>query len=302
MKFGAKLLDAAGINHFTNIISTLSRLCAKAANDKTCVLKVMPGRIVFILSEFATNSATSTGTGRSSFWFEVEAQSVFEHYVVEGKSTSDEDILLLEIQPESLLRALKSSPNIKSVRMKLIKRDDRPCLSIELDLVSLNSTKQNSRIITHDMPITVLSASCNMSDEFREPKVNKASLGLQLPPLKLLKHMLERMKCLSDFVCMEATSSGTLTLSIEADSVSVNTYFRDLVYLPSTASSSSAVRDVVKTSAVRLSLKRLTDFIAALQFQPSKMICNFVDKKYAHFFVLHDESLVLQYLISSVMS
>jgi len=55
-------------------------------------------------------------------------------------------------------------------------------------------------------------------------------------------------------------------------------------------------------SSVRLSLKKLYEFVNALQFSPSKIICNFVDQRYAHFFVVHDDDLVLQYLISSVLS
>ena len=305
MKFGAKLLDVSNITHFTNVVATLARLCAKAANDKSCVLKLTTESIYFILPEFSANGATHAGTGRTSFWLQVDPKSLFEFYVCEGKSL-EEDFILLEIQPESLLRALKSSPNIKVVRIKLTKRQT-PCITVELDLLSLNTTKLNSRTITHDMPVRIIAASKTSMDDFHEPKINRASLSIQLPPLKLLKHMLERMKCLSDFVSLEATSSGTLTLRIEADSVSVNTYFRNLVYLPtvdpSAATTSAAASEpAVSNCVVRLSLKRLTEFMGALQIQPTKMICNFVNKKYAHFFVIHDENLVLQYLISSVMN
>jgi len=97
---------------------------------------------------------------------------------------------------------------------------------------------------------------------------------------------------------------GTLTLKIEADSVSVCSYFRNLINLPIRTSSSSSSNNIILNgadSSVRLSLKKLNEFITAIQFQPNKIICNFIDQKYAHFFVVHDDDLILQYLISSVM-
>lgn len=97
---------------------------------------------------------------------------------------------------------------------------------------------------------------------------------------------------------------GTLTLKIEADAVSVCSYFRNLINLPVNAQANNrTLRDDNEIeSSVRLSLKKLNEFINSLQFQPSKIICNFVDQRYAHFFVVHDDDLVLQYLISSVLS
>ena len=68
MKFGVKLVDQASINHFTHVVATVSRLCSKSANDKSCVLKMNPEEMYFILTEFASNGITNIGAGRTSFW------------------------------------------------------------------------------------------------------------------------------------------------------------------------------------------------------------------------------------------
>lgn len=161
------------------------------------------------------------------------------------------------------------------------------------------ATKANSRTITHDIPIRVISTLKINVDDFQEPDINRTNLSIEMPSLKLLKHMIERLKVLHEFVYFEVTNNGTLTLKVEADAVSVCTYFRNLKNLPIFNQG-----DNPQTSrcVVRLSLKKLHEFINALQFQPTKIICNFVNQKYAHFFVVHDEDLVLQYLISSVMN
>ena len=309
MKFGVKLLDNVNITHFTHIIATVSKLCSKSANDKSCVMKLTEDSLYFILPEFASNNIGNCGTGRTSFWMSIDPKCLFDFYVSEGKS-EEESIIMLEVQPESLLRTLKSSPNVKMVRIKLTKRQS-PCLTIELDLHSMSS-KLNSRTIVHDIPIKVISTAKLSPDDFQEPNVDRTTLSIQMPPLKLLKHMIERFKCLSDFVYLEATNKGTLTFKIEADAVSVSTFFRNLPNLPvgqdksranvSRAKDKDDQSDEYSFCTVRLSLKRLHDFVNALQFQPTKIVCNFVSQRYAHFFVIHDEDLIIQYLISSVCS
>ena len=194
------------------------------------------------------------------------------------------------------------------MRIKLTKRQSA-CLTVELELHSISS-KTNSRAITHDIPVKVVSLSKISPDEYQEPSVNRTTLSIQMPPLKLLKHMIERMKCLCEFVYLEATHDGTLTLKIEADSVSVSTYFKNLTNLPinqnqmeeENVSRRGDMEKNNESSNVRLSLKRLSDLVNALQFQPSRIICNFVNNRYAHFFVIHEEDLILQFLISSVLA
>ena len=305
MKFGVKLLDSGNIEYFTHIVSTVSKLCSKTASDKSCALKLTTDTVYFILPEFAVNNIGSGGSGRTSFWMSIDPKSIFDFYICEGKSP-DDNIIMLEIQPESLLRALKSTPNMKMVRIKLTKRQIA-CITVEIDLHSMSS-KSNSRTITHDIPVKVISSS-KQSEDFQEPNINRTTLSIQMPPIKILKHMIERMKCMSEFVYLEATNQGTLTFKIDTDAVSVCSYFRSLTNLPignnRTLDRSRRVMeadDEYSLCTVRLSLKRLSDFINALQFQPNKIICNFVNNKYAHFFVVHNEDLVLQYLISSVLN
>lgn len=186
------------------------------------------------------------------------------------------------------------------MRIKLTKRDV-PCITVEIDLHSMSS-RANSRTITHDIPVKVISTSRASLEDFQEPSVSRTTLSIEMPPLKLVKHMFERMKFLSEFIVLEASDRGELLFKIEADAVSVCSYFRNLANLPVDAASTSQNHEDFRQCSVRLSLKRLNDFINGLQFQPTKIICNFVNHKYAHFFVLHDDDLVLQYLLSSVLN
>ena len=113
MKFGVKLIDQVSITHFTHIVSTVSKLCSKSSTDKSCNLKLTPDHMYFILPEFAANNVGNQGSGRTSFWMSIDPKSLFDFHVTETKA--DENFIMIEIQPESLFRTLKSSTNIKMV-------------------------------------------------------------------------------------------------------------------------------------------------------------------------------------------
>jgi len=285
MKFGAKLVDQTNISHFTQIVSTIAKLCSKTT-DKVCVMRLTIDKLNFIFAESCT---ISPGSGKSTFWMSVEPHKLFDLYICEGKS-AEENFILLELQPDSLQKALKSSQHVKNVRLKLTKKQT-PCLTLELDLPSVAS-RTSSRTVTHDISVKVISA--RSFQDFDEPTMEHVHLSMNMPPLKLLRHMMERMKYLADYICLKASQDGDLTVGVETDLVNVNTYFKALQLID--------VDEPMEGVQVRLNLKRLFEFINALQFQPTKFLCNFVDQKYAHFFVVHDDDTILQFLIASVLN
>ncbi len=84
MKFGVKLLDSVNITHFTHIVATVAKLCAKSSNDKSCTLKLTSDSVYFILPEFASNNIGSGGFGRTSFWMSLDPKCFFDFFIVEG--------------------------------------------------------------------------------------------------------------------------------------------------------------------------------------------------------------------------
>ena len=53
-------------------------------------------------------------------------------------------------------------------------------------------------------------------------------VSICMPPLKILRNVVDRMKNLSNFVVISANQSGEMTLKVETDVVTVATHFRDL--------------------------------------------------------------------------
>ncbi|XP_044032156.1 checkpoint protein HUS1 isoform X2 [Siniperca chuatsi] len=208
MKFRGKIVDVACLNHFSRVITTISKL------TKMCVLRLTPDHLFFVLSGKVAN-------GGVSMWCELSQANFFDEYQMEGVSSEDNEICL-EVTPENLSRALKTVQNAKAVKVKLTKKHC-PCLTIAAELPTLSSV---SRVVTHDVPVDVIPR--RLWHEFKEPSMPDFDVSIYLPPLKTIKNVVDRMKNLSNFLVMEANLNGEMNLKIETDLVSVTTHFKDL--------------------------------------------------------------------------
>ncbi|KAG8572298.1 hypothetical protein GDO81_012006 [Engystomops pustulosus] len=220
----------------------------------------------------------------------------FDEYQMEGVSAEQNEIYL-ELAPENLSRALKTAQNAKAVKIKLTNRHC-PCLTVAVELPSLSST---SRIVTHDIPVSVIPR--RLWNDFKEPTVPTFDVSIYLPTIKTMKSVVERMKNLSNLIVIEANRNGEINLKIETDLVSVSTHFKDLGNPPwvsdDASQSSTQERDTDVMSEATVDIKKLLQFLAGQQVNPNKAICNIVHKRMVHFIFLHDD-VSLQYFIPAI--
>uniref|UniRef100_A0A3Q4BUI4 Checkpoint protein n=1 Tax=Mola mola TaxID=94237 RepID=A0A3Q4BUI4_MOLML len=280
MKFRGKLVDVACVNHFTRVITTISKL------TKTCVLRLTPDNLFFVLSGKVAN-------GGVGMWCELPQANFFDEYQMEGVSSEDNEICL-EVTPENLSRALKTIQCAKAVKVKLT-RKHCPCLTIAAELPTLSST---SRVVTHDVPVDVIPR--RLWHEFKEPSMPDFDVSIYLPPLKTMKNVVDRMKNLSNFLVIEANLNGEMNLKIETDLVSVTTHFKDLGNPPwGKTSLSPGSRDPEAMAQARVDIRKLQQFLMGQQVNPSKAMCNIVHEGVVHLILLH-EDVSLQYFIPAV--
>ncbi|XP_076617188.1 checkpoint protein HUS1 [Chaetodon auriga] len=284
MKFRGKIIDVACLNHFTRVVTTISKL------TKMCVLRLTPDNLFFVLSGKVAN-------GGVSMWCELSQANFFDEYQMEGVSSEDNEICL-EVTPENLSRALKTVQNAKTVKVKLTKKHC-PCLTVAAELPTLSST---GRVVTHDVPVDVIPR--RLWHEFKEPNMPDFDVSVYLPPLKTMKSIVDRMKNLSNFLVMEANLNGEMNLKIETDLVSVTTHFRDLGNPPWGDDSSqdgglSQGRDPEAMVQARVDIRKLQQFLMGQQVNPSKAMCNIVHERVVHLILLH-EDVSLQYFIPAV--
>uniref|UniRef100_A0A3B3R9R7 Checkpoint protein n=1 Tax=Paramormyrops kingsleyae TaxID=1676925 RepID=A0A3B3R9R7_9TELE len=279
MRFRAKILDVGCLNSFTRVVNTISKL------TKTCTLRLTADNLYFMLSDKVAN-------GGVSMWCELDQGNFFDEFQMEGVA-SDANEIYLELVPENLSRALRTAQNAKSLKAKLTKKHC-PCLTLAAELPSLSSV---SRVVTHDIPVDVIPRK--LWHDFREPTVPDFDVSIYLPPLKTMKNVIDRMKNLSNFLVLEANRSGQMNLKIETDLVSVSTHFRDLGNPPCDGGSQGASQDLETMAQARVDIKKLQQFLSSQQVNPSKAMCNIVDKKMVHFVWLH-ENASLQYFIPAM--
>ncbi|XP_043920824.1 checkpoint protein HUS1 isoform X2 [Protopterus annectens] len=198
--------------------------------------------------------------GGVSMWCELSQGNFFDEFQMEGVSADNNEIYL-ELSPENLSRALKTVQAAKAVKIKLTKKHC-PCITLAVELVSI-----------------------------------------YLPPLKTIKSVVERMKNLSNFVVIEANLNGEMNLKIETDLVSVATHFKDLGNPPwvneDGTQGFSRARVPESMAEARVDIKKLLQFLAGQQVNPSKSICNIVSKRIVYFILLH-EDVSLQYFIPAL--
>ncbi|ETE63070.1 Checkpoint protein HUS1B [Ophiophagus hannah] len=198
--------------------------------------------------------------GGVSMWCELNQMNFFDEFQMEGVSAESNEIYL-ELAPENLSRAFKTAQNAKTVKIKLTNKQC-PCLTVAMELVSI-----------------------------------------YLPVLKTMKCVVERMKNLSSSVVIEANLNGEMELKIETDLVCITTHFRDLGNPPwvswDDSQNSTHERDPMKMAEARIDIKRLLQFLAGQQVNPTKALCNIASKRIVHFILLH-EDVSLQYFIPAL--
>ncbi|XP_043920825.1 checkpoint protein HUS1 isoform X3 [Protopterus annectens] len=229
-------------------------------------------------------------------WCELSQGNFFDEFQMEGVSADNNEIYL-ELSPENLSRALKTVQAAKAVKIKLTKKHC-PCITLAVELPSLSIS---SRIVTHDIPVGVIPRK--LWNDFREPGLPDFDVSIYLPPLKTIKSVVERMKNLSNFVVIEANLNGEMNLKIETDLVSVATHFKDLGNPPwvneDGTQGFSRARVPESMAEARVDIKKLLQFLAGQQVNPSKSICNIVSKRIVYFILLH-EDVSLQYFIPAL--
>ncbi|XP_047418700.1 checkpoint protein HUS1 isoform X4 [Sciurus carolinensis] len=98
---------------------------------------------------------------------------------------------------------------------------------------------------------------------------------------------------------IEANLNGELNLKIETELVCVTTHFKDLGNPPLASENTSQDRNPEEMAEVHIDIRKLLQFLAGQQVNPTKALCNIVNNRIVHFDLLH-EDVSLQYFIPAL--
>ncbi|XP_064471347.1 checkpoint protein HUS1-like [Ornithodoros turicata] len=277
MKFRARIVDVACIQQFVKVVTTIAKLA------KVVAIRFTLDGVFFIVNDDVVG-------GGGGVWAEVPQESIFQEFNMVGVSEEFNEIYL-EVVINNLASVLKSTDQAKAVKMKLTKKQT-PCLTFEIELAPLTA---NARTVMHDVPVRVIPR--RMWANYVEPSVGDFSIEVILPSLRVLKHIVDKMKNLSTCAVMSVSRHGEMTLSAEGDLVTVTTHFKDL-QVPSVGDTGTANVDSFEA---RVDLRRFTTLLNGQNLNPSQVTCKITHQKLSHFLFCHDSG-TLQYFLPCVYS
>jgi len=288
MKFRAKLHNSTTINKFTKIIIGVSKMA------KSGVLRLTADKLFLILGD------KSFGGG-VSLWIELDPIKFFDDYIMDGLSALANEIYI-EIMFEELVRALKPAQTARLLKLRLIKKHNNPCLSIDTEVISSSMTE---RQFTCDIPIHLLAHKHWI--DFQAPNIPRCDISITIPKLKTLKNIIDRMKAMCNFVTLQANKSGDMTIKIETDTAQVATYFTGLQETSTTdelnddrtQQSSLLSTDSLDTAEVRLDIKKFSQLLHSQQPHAEKMVFNFCNNSMLHICIVA-EYFTLQCILPSI--
>ncbi|OAD59651.1 Checkpoint protein HUS1 [Eufriesea mexicana] len=272
MKFRCRMVDVTAMRDFTNIVNTISRI------TKQCTLRLTPNELCF-----------SVGDDRAAMiWAELIQTHFFTEYIMNGVSEEQNEIYL-EFDPTMLGRSLTSlRMTAKSVKIKLTNKR-QPCLTIEIELPSLSI---ESRQCLHDVPVRVIPR--REWAEHQAPNIPEFDISVDMPQLKYIRNIVERMKNMSQWLTLSADNTGTLVLKIDNDSATVSTHFQDLQIW-----SCSQQNREDKVSAT-IDIKKFLMFLAWDIVHPDGVKCNILQDRMINLFLHLADYLKIHYFLPSV--
>ncbi|XP_063845384.1 checkpoint protein HUS1-like isoform X3 [Scylla paramamosain] len=268
------------------VIGSLARLA------KLCVLRITRTHLYFIINEPGTVHRAP------GLWAELDQGHYFSTVTMSGVSEEHNEIFL-EFEPDKLsgtLSVFKSNnAAVRNLKIKLAKKLS-PCLTLEMQMPSFS---EHARTVVHDVPVLPLPR--RQWHLYQEPEMPHFTASIYLPPLKKLRHVVERMKNLSSSLTLAANRKGTLVLSVTSDAANVSTYFRNLTMPTWDLEGAASQMDEEQLHSATVEIKKLISFLAGEQIGPCKVICNIVDDRMVHLFLLHDD-VILQYFLPATRS
>ena len=204
MKFRAKI-SKDNLVTLHNVILTFERIASCAT--------------IYLDEESVRISLISESIDAPRCFAELSAVNLFSEYRIESQSANT---ILFEINLSQFSKALASGKVASQSQLKLVKREDRPCLCFE--------TKADESILSvdvyHDIPLKLMKS--NEMVHFMPPDMPQPTVALDLPKGKLIKTIIDKMSKFSKHVQITANQSGRLALRADHSSVTINTYYPGL--------------------------------------------------------------------------
>jgi len=246
MRFRAVLLDAQQLARFLGALEKV---------DTKIVIHLEPESLKCV--------ARNDGELGLQAFCVLKSESHFDDFHVESRADNH---IYFKIVVANLLRALRSATNCGDVSMKLSKKnvggEATPCLTLE-------SQHAGGTKLVHDVPLIMM----NQQDmaAYQEPDIVAPKVELYLPPMKVFRSVVDRLKAISSHVNIRATVAGELTFIADPIALDAEITFRNL----RPVSQNDEAQDPGGEAEIKVDLNKLSRVLFADRMQNNDIIACF---------------------------
>ncbi|KAJ3922420.1 checkpoint protein Hus1/Mec3 [Lentinula edodes] len=208
------------VTTFFRIMQSVEKL------QKKCIIKFTEENMHVICNNDANE-------GGIQVWSQIKIDSIFNNYRIQSNSNNE---ITVNLTCEALMGALRSvstssgtsnsasgsSYETDEVIIKLAKKNDQAVLNFEIT----GTTRVGRKVrIGHDVKIEVMKPADVV--KLSEPMCPEPDIHVLLPSLQKIRTIVERLRSMSDVLAIRASQSGCLQLSINTESVKVDTEWKN---------------------------------------------------------------------------
>ncbi|KAG1703989.1 hypothetical protein DVH05_006995 [Phytophthora capsici] len=208
MRFrGTLAKDALAV--LLDVAQSFARLGSQSSAKTNCVFTLTPETISIALK--------SGGTEELQSFARLQTARLFHDVVVQSRA---ENHIGFQCDVRHFQQALASGKDASAVMLRLLKRDGSNFLCLRTRAVDID--------IVQSIPIEVLAMTT--VEHYREPSVPAPQIAIEMPPLRALRSIVDRLKVMHKTMTVEASKTGTLILRIDTHPLTLQTLFAHLRY------------------------------------------------------------------------
>lgn len=228
-------------------------------------------------------------------WTEVNQESIFSDYMVQSQHPNNE--IMLQLHTDHFISTLKSATQSQDVKFSLQKKQNIRSLTAVIHILTPSGV---TRPISQEIPIELkLAEDITLAEP---PALPKPEVNVYLPPIKTLKTIIDKMKSMSDKLCISANMAGDLVLKIETTMVVARTFFHDLVAPKWRDSKDDGASGRTQTGGTdtfldaTIDIHHLVKFLSGNSINPQNVLMSISRDRAVILFMIH-ESMSLTYFI-----
>lgn len=185
-----------------------TRLSSQSSSKHNCVFTVTPETL---------SVALKSSSDELQSFARLQTARLFHDAIVQSRADNHIGFLC---DVRHFHQALTSGKDASAVMLRLLKRDGKSFLCLRMRAVDID--------IVQNIPIEVLAMST--VEHYREPNVPAPQIAMEMPPLRAIRSIIDRLKALHRTITIEASKRGTLLFRIESNPLTLQTLFAHLRY------------------------------------------------------------------------